>query len=151
MTEGQPREPRPQLARLGAELRRVRTLAGLSGRQIADAVGISQATVSRIERGASVPSLRELTAWADATEVGEDRRALLLGLGEAAVNEVTPLRDRLNGGLAAVQEISARARGDRAHSPQLPAGNHPGPAANRRGMRAASSPSPTRPPTPARP
>ena len=104
MTEGQPREPRPQLARLGAELRRVRTLAGLSGRQVADAVGISQATVSRLERGASVPSLRELTAWADATEVGEDRRALLLGLGEAAVNEVTPLRERLDGGLTSVQE-----------------------------------------------
>jgi transcriptional regulator with XRE-family HTH domain len=104
VTEGQPREPRPQLARLGAELRRVRTLAGLSGRQIADAVGISQATVSRIERSASVPSLRELIAWADAAAVGEDRRAFLLGLGEAAVNEVTPLRDRLNGGLTDVQE-----------------------------------------------
>ena len=104
MTEGPPREIRPQLARLGGELRRVRVLAGLSGRQIADAVGISQPTVSRIERGASVPSLRELIAWADATEVSEDRRALLLGLGEAAVNEVTPLRDRTSGGLAAVQE-----------------------------------------------
>jgi transcriptional regulator with XRE-family HTH domain len=104
VTEGQPRETRPQLARLGGELRRVRVLAGLSGRAIADAVGISQATVSRIERGGSVPSLRELTAWADAAGVSEDRRAVLLGLGEAAVNEVTPLRDRLNGGLAGVQE-----------------------------------------------
>ena len=104
MTEGQTRGIRPQLTRLGGELRRVRVLAGLSGRAIADAVGISQATVSRIERGASVPSLRELTAWADVTGVSEDRRALLLGLGEAAVNEVTPLRDRLGGGLAGVQE-----------------------------------------------
>ena len=104
MSEGQSREPRPQLARLGAELRRVRMLAGLSGRQIAQATGLSQPTVSRIERGASVPSLPELTAWADAAEVSEDRRALLLGLGEAAVNEVTPLRDRTSGGLAAVQE-----------------------------------------------
>jgi transcriptional regulator with XRE-family HTH domain len=89
-------------------------LAGLSGRQIAEAVGISQATVSRIERRASIPSLRELTAWADATEVSEDRRALLLGFGEAAVNEVTPLRDRLDGGLTAVQqsvrELEATAR-----------------------------------------
>jgi len=104
VSEGQSREPRPQLARLGAELRRVRMLAGLSGRQIAQATGLSQPTVSRIERGASVPSLPELTAWADAAEVSEDRRALLLGLGEAAVNEVTPLRDRTSGGLAAVQE-----------------------------------------------
>lgn len=104
MTEGQPREPRPQLARLGVELRRVRTLAGLSGRQIAQATGLSQPTVSRIERGESVPSLRELTAWADAAEVSDDRRSLLLGMGEAAVNEVTTLRTRLSNGLAAVQE-----------------------------------------------
>jgi transcriptional regulator with XRE-family HTH domain len=104
VTEGQSREPRPQLARLGGELRRVRTLAGLSGRQIADAVGISQATVSRIERGSSVPSLQELTEWAAAAGVSDDRKALLLGLGEAAVNEVTPLRDRTSNGLAAVQE-----------------------------------------------
>lgn len=104
MSEGQSREPRPQLARLGAELRRVRVLAGLSGRQIAQATGLSQPTVSRIERGESVPSLRELIAWADAAEVGKDRRALLLGLGEAAVNEVTTLRARLSNGLAAIQE-----------------------------------------------
>jgi transcriptional regulator with XRE-family HTH domain len=104
VTEGQPREPRPQLARLGAELRRVRMLAGLSGRQIAEATGLSQPTVSRIERGASVPSLPELIAWADATGLNEDRRAVLLGLGEAAVNEVTRLRDRLDAGLTGVQE-----------------------------------------------
>ena len=104
MSEGQSREPRPQLARLGNELRRVRVLAGLSGRQVAQATGLSQPTVSRIERGESVPSLRELIAWADVADVSEDRRALLLGLGEAAVNEVTPLRDRTSVGLAAVQE-----------------------------------------------
>jgi hypothetical protein len=58
--------------------------------------------------------LRELTGWADAAGVSDDRRALLLGLGEAAVNEVTPLRDRTSGGLAAVQddvrELEATAR-----------------------------------------
>ena len=104
MSEGQSREPRTQRARLGAELRRVRTLAGLSGRQIAQATGISQPTVSRIERGESVPSLREVTAWADASEAGTDRKALILGMAEAAVNEVTTLRDRLSNGLMAVQE-----------------------------------------------
>ena len=104
MSEGQSREPRTQRARLGAELRRVRTLAGLSGRQIAIATGISQPTVSRIERGESVPSLREVTAWAEAAEVGTDRTALILGMAEAAVNEVTTLRARLSNGLAAVQE-----------------------------------------------
>lgn len=82
----------------------MRTLAGLSGRQIALATGISQPTVSRIERGESVASLREVTAWADAAGVGADRRALILGMAEAAVNEVTTMRARLSNGLAAVQE-----------------------------------------------
>jgi transcriptional regulator with XRE-family HTH domain len=104
VSEGQSREPRPQLARLGTELRRARMLAGLSGRQIAQATGLSQPTVSRVERGESVPSLPELIAWADAAEVGDDRRALLLGLGEAAVTEVTTLRARVGNGLAAVQD-----------------------------------------------
>jgi transcriptional regulator with XRE-family HTH domain len=104
VTQGQPREPRTQRARLGAELRRVRTLAGLSGRQLAQAAGISQPTVSRIERGESVPSLREVAAWADAAGVGPERRELILGMAEAAVNEVTTLRARLSSGLPAVQE-----------------------------------------------
>jgi len=89
-------------------------LAGLSGRQIAQTTGISQPRVSRVERGESVLSIRELEAWADATGAGEDRRALLLGLGEAAVNEVTTLRARLSNGLASVQqsvrELEATAR-----------------------------------------
>ena len=89
-------------------------LAGLSGRQIAQTTGISQPRVSRVERGESVLSIRELEAWADATGAGEDRRAFLLGLGEAAVNEVTTLRARLINGLASVQqsvrELEATAR-----------------------------------------
>ena len=104
MSEGQTREPRTQRARLGAELRRVRALAGLSGRHLAQATGISQPTISRIERGESVPSLREVAAWADATGVGTERREIILGMAERAVNEVTTLRARTSDGLAAVQE-----------------------------------------------
>jgi transcriptional regulator with XRE-family HTH domain len=104
VSEGQSRESRTQRARLGAELRRVRTLAGLSGRQIAQATGISQPTVSRIERGESIPSLREVIAWADAAEVGTERKEIILGMAERAVNEVTTLRARTSNGLAAVQE-----------------------------------------------
>ena len=95
---------RTQLTRLGAELRRVRTLAGLSGRQVARATGLSQPTVSRIERGESVPSLAEVLAWTDAAQVGAERKEIILGMTEAAVNEVTTLRARLSNGLAAVQE-----------------------------------------------
>jgi transcriptional regulator with XRE-family HTH domain len=104
MSEGQSRGTRTQLTRLGAELRRVRTLAGLSGRQVAQATGLSQPTVSRIERGESVPSLADVLAWTDAAQVGAERKEIILGLTEAAVNEVTTLRARLSNGLAAVQE-----------------------------------------------
>lgn len=104
MTNGQSREPRTQRSRLGTELRRSRMLAGLSGRQVARITGISQPTVSRIERGESVPSLAEVAAWADATQAPDDRRSLLVALAEAAVNEVTTFRARLSNGLAAVQD-----------------------------------------------
>ena len=102
MTEGPPGEPRIQRSQLGAELRRIRMLAGLSGRELAQAAGLSQSTVSRAERGESVLSLPEVTAWADTTGLPGDRRAVLLALAEAAVNEVATFRVRLASGLAAV-------------------------------------------------
>jgi transcriptional regulator with XRE-family HTH domain len=104
MSEGQAREPQTHRARLGEELRRFRVLAGLSGSQMAQAVGVSQSTVSRIERGDSVPSAVEVNAWADAARLGEERRMLVLSLAEAAVNEVITHRERLAGGLAAIQD-----------------------------------------------
>jgi transcriptional regulator with XRE-family HTH domain len=79
-------------------------LAGLSGRELARAAGLSQSAVSRAERGESVLSLPEVTAWAGATGASEDRRAVLLALAEAAVNEVATFRVRLGSGLAAVQD-----------------------------------------------
>jgi transcriptional regulator with XRE-family HTH domain len=104
VTSELPGEPRTQRQQLGAELRRVRMLAGLSGRQLAQAAGVSQSAVSRAERGASALSIPEATAWADATGISGDRRAVLLALAEAAVNEVATFRSRLRGGLAAAQD-----------------------------------------------
>jgi transcriptional regulator with XRE-family HTH domain len=99
MTGGQARE------RLGRELQRIRVLAGLSGNRIAQALGISQSTVSRIERGDSVPTVAQVTAWADAAGAGEERRVLVLSLAEAAVNEVITHAERLTDwGLTAEQE-----------------------------------------------
>jgi transcriptional regulator with XRE-family HTH domain len=98
MTGGQARE------RLGAELRRLRVLAGLSGARMAAAVGISQSTISRIERGDAALTLAQAAGWADAAGAGEERRALVLTLTEAAVNEVVTHADRLTGGLAFVQD-----------------------------------------------
>ena len=103
MTTGQPREPRIQRARLGSELRRLRTLAGLSGADLARQLEVSQKTISRIEHGDSLPSLSQVTAWAHAVGTTADRLAVLTGLLEAAVNEVATFRGKLTGGLAAVQ------------------------------------------------
>lgn len=104
MSEGQAREPQPHRIRLGEELKRLRVIAGLSGDRMADAIGVSQSTVSRMEQGLSVPSAVQVNAWANAAKVGEERRILLLSLAESAVNEVITHRERLTGGLAAVQD-----------------------------------------------
>ena len=109
MTQGQAREPRPQRARLGQELQGLRMLAGLSGTQVAQVLGVSQSTVSRIERGDSSPTLAQAAAWADAAGAGEERRTLIMYLAEAVVNEVITHSERFaSWGLAAEQEIVQR-------------------------------------------
>lgn len=103
------RQPREQRAQLGSELRQVRMLAGLSGREMARQTGISQPTVVRIERGDSLPSLPEVEAWARAAKVPGGRKTVLVALLNAAVNEVVTFREKLAGGLAAIQrEVGER-------------------------------------------
>jgi transcriptional regulator with XRE-family HTH domain len=98
-------EPRTQRTRLGSELRRLRRLAGLTGKELASQVGIGQASVSRIETGQTVPSLPQVTAWADATSASAGARAALTVLTEAALNEVETWRVRIpRDGLPAMQE-----------------------------------------------
>jgi transcriptional regulator with XRE-family HTH domain len=107
VTEGQAGEPQGQRARLGQELQRIRMLAGLSGEQIGNVIGVHKSTVSRMERGAAVPSMQQVAAWADAAHAGEERRALVLYLAEDVVNEVITHQSRLERGLASIQyEVS---------------------------------------------
>jgi transcriptional regulator with XRE-family HTH domain len=109
MSEGQAPEPRPQRARLGQELQRLRMLAGLSGTQLANALGLSQSRVSRIERGQAPLTLAQVNAWADATGASEERRTLVLYLTEAVVNEVITHAERFEGwGLAGEQQVVQR-------------------------------------------
>lgn len=118
-----PREPRAQRVRLGSELRQLRRLAGLSGEQMGRHLGVSQRTVSRFETGQAVPSLPQVNVWARITKATGDRRALLVALAEAAVNEVAVFRDGLAGGLAAVQasfrELEASSRTVRNFQPGI--------------------------------
>jgi transcriptional regulator with XRE-family HTH domain len=95
--------PRAQRVKLGAELRRLRTLAGLSGREVARRTGISQAQVSRMENGEVVPSLPEVRGWIAALRLPREHTRGLEGMAEAALNEVTLIKDRLRAGLPAFQ------------------------------------------------
>ncbi|MFF1817404.1 helix-turn-helix domain-containing protein [Kribbella sp. NPDC058245] len=78
--------PRTPRQRLGAELCRLRTLAGLSGRQLALTTGLSQSKVSRIERGDALASIPELRLWLDAAGASE-RLDQLVAATEAALNQ----------------------------------------------------------------
>ncbi|MFI6866946.1 helix-turn-helix domain-containing protein [Nocardia sp. NPDC050406] len=69
---------------LGAELRRLRDLAGISGRELAKRVGISQSTLSRIEAGHVVPPLPQVMEWAKAVGADADCQKSLRGMTEAA-------------------------------------------------------------------
>lgn len=68
--------------RLRGDLHRLRTLAALSGRELAARLGTTQATISRIERGGTTPSMRIVRAWLDATAAAERDRVRILELAE---------------------------------------------------------------------
>lgn len=70
---------------LAAELKRLRSLAGLSGRELGGAIGVDQSTVSRIERGEQRVTLAQATAWAKAANASSEATAKLLVLAEAAL------------------------------------------------------------------
>jgi DNA-binding XRE family transcriptional regulator len=69
--------------RLGHELRVLRELAGLSGRELASLMGLSQSVVSRIENGHAVSNVR-VREWARATNGGDDTYQRLRALNERA-------------------------------------------------------------------
>ncbi|GAA5076881.1 transcriptional regulator with XRE-family HTH domain [Thermocatellispora tengchongensis] len=81
--------------RLATELRRLRDLAGISGRDLATRIGISQSKVSRIESGTVIPTMPEVTAWAEAVEASPETRAWLSEMTESAFTEVHTWRAEL--------------------------------------------------------
>lgn len=91
---------------LGAELRRLRDLAGLSGRDLAARIGISQSTLSRIEGGDRAPSLPEVSAWCGAAGADDVIRTHLTQLAEAARTELAPWRVMLTDNRTHLQEAA---------------------------------------------
>lgn len=108
--------------RLGAELRRLREQAGLSGRQLAGEIGISQSKVSRIEAGAAVPSIPEVADWASAVSSSEAATNKVMALADAAYAEVDPWdvamseHPHLQGD---IREVEARSRTVLVYQPTL--------------------------------
>lgn len=99
--------------RLAAELRRLRDLSGVSGRELAHRISISQSKVSRIESGMIMPSLPEVTAWGTALDASQTTLDHLVFLANLAYTEVQPWRELLRGQghiQNEIQEQEARAR-----------------------------------------
>src|SRR5260370_37986925 len=88
MTEPQT-EPRVQRQRLGAELLRLRVLAGMTGREVERLAGISHPRLSRIENGEIAATLPQLRASARVVRTKGDTLTRLLRRTEAHVVEVT--------------------------------------------------------------
>lgn len=74
-------------ARLAAELRQLRGLSGVSGRELARRIDMSQSKVSRIEAGTVLPSLPEVVAWGAALAASTDTRQRLDALTRIAHRE----------------------------------------------------------------
>jgi transcriptional regulator with XRE-family HTH domain len=83
------RTPSPTVRRrrLGAELRRLREAAGLTGDQVVERVGwASSSKISRIENGRSRPDLADVLALLDLYRVTGRRREQLLAIARDAGN-----------------------------------------------------------------
>jgi transcriptional regulator with XRE-family HTH domain len=110
-----PSDASAQRLRIGAEVRRLRQLAGLSGEQVADALGWSQPKVSRIEAGRTAFTVRDVASLLSLYGVGDDVKAELLGAtaldtGEGAWIVRAGGYPRRQGSLASLEVVTKRLR-----------------------------------------
>ncbi|MFJ8662278.1 helix-turn-helix domain-containing protein [Streptomyces sp. NPDC093795] len=80
MPDKRPRPPTVRLRRLAAELRKLRSEAGLTREDVTEQTGINEATLYRIERSRARPQKRTLVALLDLYQADEGRRMDLLAL-----------------------------------------------------------------------
>src|SRR5437660_7222979 len=93
-TDDTARRPTKQ-QQLAAQLRRLRELAGMSGRDLAKLIDVSQSKVSRIESATTLPSLPEVTRWTKAVGAPAEYREWLAALAESVFTEVRGWRTDL--------------------------------------------------------
>jgi transcriptional regulator with XRE-family HTH domain len=79
----------PRRYRLGAELRRLRKAAGLSGEQVGQALGISQSTVSKVEAGQTRITAERVERWTRLAGTTDQVAAELVELARDAAVELT--------------------------------------------------------------
>lgn len=73
--------------RLALELRRLRDVAGLSGRQLGRRIAVSQPMLSRFDRGESLPRMPIVRRWLDECDADDATRARVLELALRAHGE----------------------------------------------------------------
>ncbi|MBW8485932.1 helix-turn-helix domain-containing protein [Actinomadura parmotrematis] len=97
--------------RLAAELRGLRELAGLSGRELGRRIGMSQSQISRIEAGRVLPKLPQVKAWAAAVDAPAEKRAWLASMIESMYTEVDTWSAALQGRTDLQGELKDRETG----------------------------------------
>ncbi|MEU3537220.1 helix-turn-helix transcriptional regulator [Streptomyces murinus] len=80
MSDKRQHPPTVRLRRLAAELRRLRSSAGLTREDVADKEGINAATLYRIEKARARPQKRTLIALLDLYQADDEQRADLLAI-----------------------------------------------------------------------
>jgi transcriptional regulator with XRE-family HTH domain len=83
----------PTRIRLGAELQACRTLAGINQRTMAREVGVTQPTVSRVERGELLLTAAQLNSWLKVSKAGPDQRRSIRDLAKIAHTETRTWRE----------------------------------------------------------
>jgi transcriptional regulator with XRE-family HTH domain len=90
--------------RLSSELRRLREAAGVSGREAARKTGLSQSRLSRVERGAFMPTEEEVRALCELYRAPAKLRRELLAVARALQEERESARVILQRGAWRMQE-----------------------------------------------
>lgn len=98
---------------LATELVRVRRRAGLTGRDMARVLGVSQAQLYRYDKAVTTPSIPAVRAWLDACEAAEqhavtaEARERILALAEMAHAEPRTWKGYRDAGITSTQEVAA--------------------------------------------
>jgi transcriptional regulator with XRE-family HTH domain len=89
---GSPSEAADDVYPVGLEIARLRRMAGLTGQQLGERVGWSQAKISRVETGATAADPADVRKLAHALNVSEEDLLVLVARAEDEHNQMTDWR-----------------------------------------------------------